>query len=128
LLAEGARSFNDRCAAGIAPNEKRIQEHLVNSLMLVAALNPHIGYEKSAQISLKALPRRPYAARRRAAARLRHGGRVRRMGTARGHDAPALDGVVDSRMMINHGGAGRTGCSLAGQACRPYTNLRENAT
>jgi len=53
LLAEGARSFNDRCAAGIAPNEKRIQEHLVNSLMLVTALNPHIGYEKSAQISSK---------------------------------------------------------------------------
>jgi fumarate hydratase, class II len=54
LLAEGARSFNDRCAAGIEPNEKRIREHLENSLMLVTALNPHIGYEKSAQISLKA--------------------------------------------------------------------------
>src|SRR5882672_186442 len=54
LLAEGARSFNDRCAAGIAPNEKRIRDHLDNSLMLVTALNPHIGYEKSAQISLKA--------------------------------------------------------------------------
>jgi fumarate hydratase class II len=54
LLAEGARSFNDRCAKGIEPNEKRIQGHLDNSLMLVTALNPHIGYEKSAQISLKA--------------------------------------------------------------------------
>jgi len=54
LLAEGARSFNDRCAAGIAPNERRIREHLDGSLMLVTALNPHIGYEKSAQISLKA--------------------------------------------------------------------------
>ncbi len=54
LLAEGARSFNDRCAAGIEPNEKRIREHLDNSLMLVTALNPHIGYEKAAQISLKA--------------------------------------------------------------------------
>jgi len=54
LLAEGVRSFDERCAAGIAPNEKRIREHLDGSLMLVTALNPHIGYEKSAQISLKA--------------------------------------------------------------------------
>jgi fumarate hydratase class II len=54
LLAEAARSFNDRCAAGIQPNEKRIRQHLDNSLMLVTALNPHIGYEKAAQISLKA--------------------------------------------------------------------------
>ncbi len=54
LLAEATRSFNDRCAAGIEPNEKRLREHLDNSLMLVTALNPHIGYEKAAQISLKA--------------------------------------------------------------------------
>jgi fumarate hydratase class II len=54
LLAEAARSFNDRCAAGIEPNERRIREQLDNSLMLVTALNPHIGYEKAAQISLKA--------------------------------------------------------------------------
>jgi fumarate hydratase, class II len=54
LLADGARSFNDRCAAGIAPNAKRIREHLDGSLMLVTALNPHIGYEKAAQISLTA--------------------------------------------------------------------------
>jgi len=54
LLAEASRSFNDHCAVGIEPNEKRIREHLENSLMLVTALNPHIGYEKAAQISLKA--------------------------------------------------------------------------
>jgi fumarate hydratase, class II len=54
LLAEAMRSFNDRCAAGIEPNEKRIREHLENSLMLVTALSPRIGYEKAAQISLKA--------------------------------------------------------------------------
>jgi fumarate hydratase class II len=54
LLAEGARSFNDRCAAGIEPNTSRIREHLDSSLMLVTALNPHIGYEKAAQIALKA--------------------------------------------------------------------------
>jgi len=54
LLAEGARSFNDRCTKGIVPDEERIREHLDNSLMLVTALNPHIGYEKASQISLKA--------------------------------------------------------------------------
>src|SRR5207247_9848522 len=54
LLAEAARSFNDRCAVGIEPNEKRIREHLDNSLMLVTALNPHIGYENAARTSLKA--------------------------------------------------------------------------
>ena len=54
LLAEAAQSFNDRCAIGIEPDEKRIREHLENSLMLVTALTPHIGYEKAAQISLKA--------------------------------------------------------------------------
>jgi hypothetical protein len=54
LLAESMRSFSERCAVGIAPNEKRIKQHLDNSLMLVTALNPHIGYEKAAQISLKA--------------------------------------------------------------------------
>jgi fumarate hydratase class II len=54
LLAEGIRSFDDHCAKGIVPDEKRIREHLDNSLMLVTALNPHIGYEKASQISLKA--------------------------------------------------------------------------
>jgi fumarate hydratase class II len=54
LLADAVSSFNERCARGIEPNERRIREHLQNSLMLVTALNPHIGYEKAAQISLKA--------------------------------------------------------------------------
>ena len=54
LLTDACRSFCDRCAFGIEPNDKRIKEHLDNSLMLVTALNPHIGYEKAAQISLTA--------------------------------------------------------------------------
>ena len=54
LLADACRSFCDRCAIGIEPNEKRIKEHLDHSLMLVTALNPHIGYEKAAKISLTA--------------------------------------------------------------------------
>ena len=54
LLTDACRSFNEHCAKGIEPNEKRIKEHLDNSLMLVTALNPHIGYEKAAKISLAA--------------------------------------------------------------------------
>jgi fumarate hydratase class II len=54
LLTDASRSFCDRCARGIEPNEKRIQQHLDNSLMLVTALNPHIGYEKASKISLTA--------------------------------------------------------------------------
>ena len=47
-------SFNDNCVVGILPNYKKIKENLENSLMLVTALNPHIGYEKAAQIAKKA--------------------------------------------------------------------------
>ena len=54
LLADASRSFCDHCAIGIEPNEKRIKEHLDSSLMLVTALNPHIGYEKAAKIALTA--------------------------------------------------------------------------
>jgi fumarate hydratase class II len=54
LLADAINSFNEHCAKGIEPDLNRIREHLENSLMLVTALNPHIGYEKAAQISLKA--------------------------------------------------------------------------
>lgn len=51
LLADSMVSFNENCAVGIEPNDDVIAEHLKNSLMLVTALNPHIGYEKSASIA-----------------------------------------------------------------------------
>jgi fumarate hydratase class II len=51
LLADGASNFVDRCVDGIEPNRERINDHLRNSLMLVTALNPHIGYDKAAQIA-----------------------------------------------------------------------------
>jgi len=54
LLADGAQSFNDNCAVGIEPNESRIESLLNESLMLVTALNPHIGYDKAAKIAKKA--------------------------------------------------------------------------
>ncbi|HEX7510806.1 MAG TPA: class II fumarate hydratase, partial [Chitinivibrionales bacterium] len=54
LLADGCRGFNDHCIAGIAANEPTIRRHLDDSLMLVTALNPHIGYDKAAKIAQKA--------------------------------------------------------------------------
>ncbi|WP_250499778.1 class II fumarate hydratase [Caballeronia sp. GAWG1-5s-s] len=54
LLADGAQSFNDNCAVGIEANQERIDSLLNESLMLVTALNPHIGYDKAAQIAKKA--------------------------------------------------------------------------
>ena len=54
LLGDACKAFNRFCAVGIEPNKARIEEHLRNSLMLVTALNPHIGYEKAAKIAKKA--------------------------------------------------------------------------
>jgi fumarate hydratase class II len=54
LLADGIRSFDERCARGIEPNRERIRRNVEESLMLVTALNPHLGYENSAKIALKA--------------------------------------------------------------------------
>ncbi len=54
LMADGMVSFNDHCAVGIEPNRARITELLDRSLMLVTALNPHIGYDKAAYIAKKA--------------------------------------------------------------------------
>ncbi|MDR6537683.1 class II fumarate hydratase [Variovorax soli] len=54
LLADGMRSFNDHCAVGIEPNRERITELVQRSLMLVTALNTHIGYDKAAFIAKKA--------------------------------------------------------------------------
>jgi fumarate hydratase class II len=51
LLGDAAQSFNDKCAKGIEPNRPRIRELLDRSLMLVTSLNPHIGYDKAAEIA-----------------------------------------------------------------------------
>jgi fumarate hydratase class II len=54
LLADGMASFNTHCAGGIEPNRERIAELLDRSLMLVTALNPHIGYDRAAEIAKRA--------------------------------------------------------------------------
>jgi fumarate hydratase class II len=54
LIGDACVSFNDKCAIGLEPNLELIKEHLEKSLMLVTALNPHIGYENAAKIAKKA--------------------------------------------------------------------------
>jgi fumarate hydratase, class II len=54
LLADSCRSFTDNCIRGIEPNRRRIEELLGQSLMLVTALNPHIGYDNAAKVAKKA--------------------------------------------------------------------------
>ena len=54
LLADSAKSFREKMVDGIEPNPERIQQHVTNSLMLVTALNQHIGYDKASKIALKA--------------------------------------------------------------------------
>jgi fumarate hydratase class II len=54
LIGDASRNFNEFCAVGIAANQPRIDDNLHKSLMLVTALNPHIGYDKAAKIAKKA--------------------------------------------------------------------------
>lgn len=51
LIADSARSFRDRCAARPEPDRERIAAHVTSSLMLVTALDPHIGYDNAARIA-----------------------------------------------------------------------------
>jgi fumarate hydratase class II len=54
LLTDACHSFDDNCAIGIEPNREVIAKHLTNSLMLVTALNQHIGYDNAAKVAKKA--------------------------------------------------------------------------
>jgi fumarate hydratase class II len=54
LLTDATTAFTDKCVVGVAANEARISELMESSLMLVTALNPHIGYDKAAQVAKKA--------------------------------------------------------------------------
>ena len=54
LLGDASQSFSERCVTGIEANHKRIEELMSQSLMLVTALNPHIGYENAAKVAKKA--------------------------------------------------------------------------
>ena len=86
LLADGMVSFNDHCAVGIEPNRERIAELVSRSLMLVTALNPHIGYDKAAFIAKKAH---------------KEGTSLREAALASGHvTAEEFDAWVDPALMV----------------------------
>ena len=69
LIADGCTSFREHCAAGIEPRRDRIAQNLERSLMLVTALNPHIGYDAAARIAKTAhASARPCAKRRSSSA------------------------------------------------------------
>jgi fumarate hydratase, class II len=87
LLADGLRSFDTHCAQGIEPDRARIAELVQRSLMLVTALNPHIGYDKAAAIAKKAH---------------REGSTLRDAAIASGHvSAEQFDQWVDASAMTN---------------------------
>ena len=54
IISDGCRSFREFCIEGLVANREQIQKHLEESLMLVTALNPHIGYDNAAKIAKKA--------------------------------------------------------------------------
>jgi hypothetical protein len=112
LLADACRSFTEHCAKGIEPNNKRIREHLDNSLTLVTALNPHIGYEKSAKISLTAYRGGHKPARSRSQTRLSHSRAVRFMGATKGHDPSAGTKLFEQGMSVGV----PAGCATAATA------------
>jgi fumarate hydratase class II len=87
LLADGASSFDHHCAQGIEPDRERIHELVQRSLMLVTALNPHIGYDKAAAI---------------AKAAHKQGLTLREAALASGHvTAEQFDQWVDAAKMVN---------------------------
>ncbi len=54
IISDSCYSFSDKCIVGLKANREKISQHLENSLMLVTALNPHIGYDKAAKIAKNA--------------------------------------------------------------------------
>ena len=85
LLADACVSFNDHCAAGIEPNRARIDDLLKRSLMLVTALNPHIGYDNAAKIAKNAHAKGITLRESALESEPAHRRAVRPVGPARGH-------------------------------------------
>ncbi|MBM3984193.1 MAG: class II fumarate hydratase [Planctomycetes bacterium] len=95
LLSDGCRSFDRHCAAGLQPDHQRIDELLRRSLMLVTALNTHIGYDKAAAIAKKAH---------------KEGTTLKQAALALGYVSEAdFDRWVDPRKMVGPGGTSLSG-------------------
>ena len=89
LLADACVSFNDHCAVGIEPNRARIDDLLKRSLMLVTALNPHIGYDNAAKIAKNCACQGDHPPRVGARVGPAHRRAVRPVGPPRGHGGAA---------------------------------------
>lgn len=90
VLSNGVRQFTDACVAGLVADEARCRELVERSLMLVTALNPHIGYDTAARVAKEALD---------------SGKTLKEVVLARGlMDETALDSALDPRSMIGSGG------------------------
>ncbi|AUX27642.1 fumarate hydratase [Sorangium cellulosum] len=99
LLADGCASFEEHCARGIEPNRERIARNLRESLMLVTALNPHVGYDSAAKIARKAHA---------------EGTTLREAAVALGIlDGEAFDAIVRPERMIGPSAVGAAGASGA---------------
>ena len=108
LLAHACENFDEHCAAGIEPNRERIEQLMRDSLMLVTALNPHIGYEKAAAIAKKAHKEGTTLKEAALALGLRDGGAVRRVGAAGGHGREALRRTADIRSGVSIARSGKS--------------------
>ena len=94
LLADGCKSFNDHCAVGIAADEDVIARHVADSLMLVTALNPHIGYDKAAQDRAESICRQIQPQGGRRGAGHIDGRGIRQVCPAGRHDRPVTPRMI----------------------------------
>ena len=107
LLTDACDRFREFCVEGLEPIYEQIRQHLNNSLMLVTALNPLIGYDKAAQVAKKAHHERTTLREAIVGAGLLDGRRVRRGRRARGDDPPVsrpalLDPAVVDSWLASH--------------------------
>ena len=100
LLADASRSFDRYCARGIEPNLDRISQHVEESLMLVTALNPHIGYEKLGRDRAGRAPPGHVAARRGDRLGTRHRRAVRRWIQPGGDGEPAWTASLSYQLRL----------------------------
>ena len=103
LIGDACDSFRGNCVEGIAPNLARIETLMRESLMLVTALNPHIGYDNAAKVAKKAYAENSTLKEAAAALDLPDTGGVRPEGPAGRHDRPAQAGEEGQALKPGHG-------------------------
>ena len=113
LLTDACRNFREFCVDGLEPNRERIAQYVADSLMVVTALNPVIGYDKAGEIAKKAHKEGTTLARGRDRVRAPHRGGVRRRGQARRDARPAVKAREVGTHAIVTGGSQGIGLETA---------------